>query len=533
MWHKATCSDSFAYGYLKYDPRSCYQCTFHRQRSQHKSSLFHMSSLEQLPDELLLEIIQHVQPSGAPKPLKDYSLRLKDHTGREPLLLSLCQVSKRFFAIVEPVLYSALVIEVGHWQDFPRSYCIFSALLAKPARAKYVKCIRDMGELGGPGGRHRGEYRAYNMYNEGRLDKIKHCSHVRDWTNNTDKISQMAQQFWHGKVLKDWVNSYWTQPGQALMALLIAMAPNLAELKLHARTPLLEFVRPAHDTQPAQFSLLASAKLVKLTFGPAIDYHRPHGSLHPSCRELSSFLRELCSLKYYHGQYFLCHRFFSESEITSRNKNLRVLKLDKCMVSISELANVIRNFPVLQEFNCYLGGERTDWIAHGQSLISALESIQTTLEILDLEMVPERRRSTPYNQIDDDDSDSDDFVLVTNAQEASSFAQLTNLKSLTLSDCMLLGVLRSHDSTVNFRPSLPISHHIPRSIQCLRIRKHLYDLADDSFSLWDLADDVHLFPALSTVEVLGTESRFTTSMESTAELVARFNEQGVQFVLPI
>ncbi|KAF1849482.1 uncharacterized protein K460DRAFT_404703 [Cucurbitaria berberidis CBS 394.84] len=471
-----------------------------------------MSALDQLPDELILEIVGHLKPIPAYE-ARDYlgpcGPRFEGNARRTGQILNICLVSKRFWGLAEPILYSSLLLCTAGWHCYHSLFCLISALLHKPARATHIRYLEQV----------------QRIVWAGKHPRQSQCCHIQGWVADYTVLVQVAKDFWQNGSLDEWIQCLRFEPGYALFALVVALSPNVSHLALdnnHWRVPLLTLLFFDRSACPMNVSFHGFPKLKRLCSFADMD-RRQHDPVYGSSQSLRW---DLPALRHYQHQ-----GAWARGLVPFRN--LATLRLEDCLLSIQKVALVVHDCPSLQIFVCVWFEEPSAWERHWSSLLSALGDTSSTLQQLDLRF---GRGDEAYpDDLDFIDLDGHDFLEVESRRtipQPDGYTDLSKLTSLSLMDVMLFGEPAGTQAP-NARPKRPISCLLPSNLERLTVETNHILLQDDSLALHDLADDLYLLPALKIVEIQAATHKvpFVTSMEKTMDLTARFKERGVALIL--
>ncbi|KAF2867720.1 hypothetical protein BDV95DRAFT_610623 [Massariosphaeria phaeospora] len=462
--------------------------------------------LDDLPDELILEAIEWLRPT----PCDDHEdtdsgslmrsgLRFLDNEKRLEDLLALSLTSRRISRITEVVLYSTILVDSPGRSGHLRLTSLLSTLLQKPCLANHVTYIENI-------------YRRYNESGRGPrqlgfLDEKKWYGGNR-WDHHVHIITQAAKQFWNDSSLQAWTTGLAVLPEYSQLTLLIALSPNVKQLVLQVHeesTPSFWDCLGIQTTDGLSLPLPgfhSLSKLHKLYISTLQIPDNPKGR-YP---RFVSALRKIPSLQHYRHTGPCGDP--SSLPVDVQLHSLQTIHLMECEITIDHIAKTLEGCTSLKSFKCsWVPMMYTDLSqCHFVDLINGLLVSKDTLEHVDIALGEIGWDFKQFPQI-------------------GSFAGFPRLKSMSLDEILLLGILEGEEllqPRITARPAVPISQCLPLSLQSLTMTCYHTDLTDESLVLWDFAKGISQFARLEKVRlVAGSGNRGRDALK------AHFAEHGV------
>jgi hypothetical protein len=200
-------------------------------------------AIGQLPEELLLAIVKQVVtiPVCSATP----------GVTRAAQLFDICLVSKRFARITEPVLYSSISIQINVPSVYQRLFCLLSALIQKPSRAKYIRYLKVTPTTAA----------SY-------AKPAFQCYHTQVSEEEKLVLKQLASRFWRQPLFEDWLRDIHTGSSQAPLALLVKLTSQIRHLSILEplyRQSALKYLLPDNSPLTALVSSPGFSKLTTLS----------------------------------------------------------------------------------------------------------------------------------------------------------------------------------------------------------------------------------------------------------------------------
>ncbi|KAF2710177.1 hypothetical protein K504DRAFT_501449 [Pleomassaria siparia CBS 279.74] len=468
------------------------------------------TTINDLPDELILEIMKNFQASRrlTARFHSHDKLREKDNRARKGCLWSLSLTSKRMSRVVTPLLYSAVIVRSSREDPQTELPLLARTLIKEPQLALNIRYVENFLEDGAD---------QWTISS----GQISSPLAIQNRVQQGMQLIEKAKEFWTGDTLQDWISGLSFFPEQSVLALIIAMAANVAHMTLEIVDTGDLIIEPSfyiflgikvHDgfalPLPAFhcFDKLQSLRLSNKTLRNGSD---PTWSARPE-----HYLQRLPSLKHYEQAY--CKSTWPGPG-TSDTLSLNVLHFTSCYpnVALVNIAQTVKTCKTLSEFS--FGWARrvsTYGVLDGADyahLHEALVQHQDNLEYFELDWC------LPFGQAD----------MIPNPT-AASFAKFTKLKTLIIPTVFLMGRpsgLRRGDTWTYHKAPHRFSECLPSSLETLILRSDPIHLSDDSRILQELVEDLSSLPSLKDVRIESRNPvRFT-------KLAARFQEHGVAFTV--
>ena len=490
------------------------------------------STFLNLPDELILHTFDYLKPvrrfqvGSLDKDCLGY-LRdegkdeAKENEQRMQTLHSLCFTCKEIYQISSPMLYSAVTLPGMGTAGFRRVTLLLQTITDRPALAQHLHYIRFEANA---------DEKSYLKYISNDRKALKHQG---DPLAAFPAIRAHASRIWTGQYLEAWNAHFNEVPEQALLALLIALAPNVSHLTLTICTPSHESRMnyegskfftligiPMRKDRPNALSttLCTLQKLQTLCLATSEPMSIGEEARIHTYSDLVTSLQHLPALRHLQN-HTPCN---APSEIISASlPNLQTLQLDSCAISLAQITATIEGCHGLRKISCSWGHydwvdlEDVDWIRFRASL----HKHKDTLECLTLLSGHNARRRS---------------------EQIATFTDLTSLRHLQISAPWLVSSPMDDQRRwlrkrwADQRPKLRISECLPPSIRSLAISGDYVEFDDESLVLWDLAQDLEsgALPLLKSLRFIADTAFYSETTRPKLErwnLGARFPELGVNF----
>ncbi|KAF2731118.1 hypothetical protein EJ04DRAFT_16430 [Polyplosphaeria fusca] len=436
----------------------------------------HASNFDSLPDELVLEIVRHLQlvrktssTSSRGQASNYEDNRQDENAARSGALQALCLVNRHISGIATPILYSSFILDLSTRPDRCPTSLLLHTIIQKPHLAKNIQYI------------------------ENRIEDVVSRTSQHDfyeWFGSAQRhqreILAKGCTLWESTLSDNetsWVKHFMEYPDEAEIALLIALSPNLAHLYLATVESFppsiwdfIGFALRGGELKPRQYPRLKTLCI-------ELEQRQDWVSGGEWFRQLASHLPHLPSLEYLHTNGMFCKA--ASLSLPPRSLALTSVYFSNTNLDLREICDFVSACAGLKHFACDyrpLEDGRTDF--HLEDLRSALEKHKHTLESLYLDI----RHVAMHKSME------------ARVYPLGPLTAFTSLRDLTLCTASLFGDPENHDQLDStelapywnhVRPPLRISSLLPEYIERLSIVSGAPLQGIHTFRAWhDLKDDL-------------------------------------------
>jgi hypothetical protein len=456
--------------------------------------------LEQLPDELVLGIFSHLRPLRK-ETYEDFEAT--SVTEAHQALTSLCLTSKRLSTIATPILYSDAIVSQPDELGPAQISQLLRTIIRDPVRGQQIAYI---------------EHISIQCHQHICAYEYDHKQYYESaiWTEHRKHIQSVARRFWNGERLESWGELLRSYPDQAQLVLLLRLCPNITHIYVGMIRRVygwcLNLLSTYHSDAYPPTGEYGFSRLEKVCIDTMKGWsdRGDRGPSPDSSEDLSGFLQALPSLRQY-GQ-IAFHGHGAERPVLPfafHLPKLETLTFHDSKEAIGAALSMIEACTNLKRFT-FQPLIYWDNIPF-KTIYASLLTRKHTLELITLWNGTSRPADI--------------------APSGFSFAQFTHLRSLDVSDVMLMGVPDDYDPDEddkwhvwnNHKPRHRLSSILPPSLETLRIDNDITSFSGDIEFLWNFVDDLAQLPLLRVFRLtIGSKRRFT-------KLSAEFSKHGVEF----